>query len=305
MKNTTQNAMDARQTPEWGRYLQSIGWQRIMASRTQVMVRKFPFLDISLIKIQHAFGPFPFKQIDAIARHKKSLVVLIEPHIVGFDATELKSHGFFQSKMLLAFTATIKIDLAKSREKLFKSLSENARRNIKKAQKEKLRVKIYHMKDKKNWEHFDEFYDLLKNLTKMKKFYVPSRDEYNKKMTAFKNTSYLVFAYENEQPIAVVWYVHFGNVIAYFQTGITRRGYETFANYLLVWEGFLLGKRLKKTVFDFEAIYDERFPKNVPKHIGYSEFKKRFHGDVILYPQPWVKTYNILGAILHRLSTLS
>lgn len=304
MNNPTQNAIDARQTPQWGKYLESIGWETVMIGHTQVMIRKFPFLNISMIKIQHAFGPFPFKEIDAVARRKKALVVLIEPHTVGFNERQFIRHGFIQSKMLLAFTATIKIDLTKNKEELFKSLSENARRNIKKAQKEKLEIKTYPMKNAKNWQYFDVFYDLLKNLTKMKKFYVPPREEYFKKMTAFKDASLLMFAYEDNKPIAVVWYAYFGNVIAYFQTGITKRGYETLANYLLVWEGFELGQKLKKSVFDFEAIFDSRFPKNYLKHMRYSEFKKRFHGDIVLYPQPWIKTYSLLGKILYKLSSL-
>lgn len=304
MKNPTQYAMDARQTPMWGKYLESIGWQSKMIGRTQVMIRKFPFMNISLIKIQHAFGPYPFKEIDTLARKKKALIVLIEPHTVGFDEKYFKNNGYIKSKMLLASTATIKIDLTKSENELFKSFSENARRNIRKAQKGNLTIRSYPMKDKESWKHFDEFYDLLKNLTKMKKFYVPPREEYFKKMTAFKDTSVLIFAYENKNPIAVVWYAHFSDVLAYFQTGITERGYEKLANYLLVWEGLLLGKKLGLSAFDFESIYDTRFPKNVPKHIGYSEFKKRFHGDIILYPQPWVKTYSFLGKMLYRLSTL-
>lgn len=160
------------------------------------------------------------------------------------------------------------------------------------------------MKNKQSWKYFDDFYDLLKNLTKMKKFYVPSREEYFKKMTAFKETSVLLFAYEKRKPVAVVWYAYFGDVLAYFQTGITEQGYERLANYLLVWEGLKLGKKLGLSAFDFESIYDTRFPKNVPKHRGYSEFKQRFHGDIILYPQPWIKTYNFLGVLLYRLSTM-
>jgi hypothetical protein len=157
------------------------------------------------------------------------------------------------------------------------------------------------MKEKKNREYFDIFYDLLQNVGRMKKFYVPSKDEYRYKMNAFRDGSYLVFAYEKNIPIAVVWYVCFENVIAYFQTGITKRGYETLANYLLVWEGLKLGNKLGQSVFDFESIYDERFPKIVQGYKKYTEFKKRFHGEIINYPQPWIKTYSLFGKLLYFL----
>ena len=304
MPSLVHSAVDARQTPQWGEYLKGIGWKVEIVGKTQLFILRIPLFNVSFIKVQHPTGPLPFKKIDQVAKKNKAAWVLIEPHELGYNEKDFTANGYIKSKVMYTHTSTIKIDLTKNEKELFKSFSENARRNIKKAQKENLEVKAIFMKDKKNWHYFEEFYSLLKSLTKIKKFYVPSHSEYVKKMTAFKDTSILMFAYENGTPICVVWLAYFDNVIAYFQTGITQRGYDTLANYLLVWEGLKLAKRLKLKVFDFESIFDERYPKNLPEKKKYTGFKKRFHGEIILYPPSWIKTYTFFGKLLYLWDSL-
>jgi len=304
MKDHIVRAIDARQTSQWARYMESIGWKTETIGSTHLFIKKLPFIDASLMKIQHPQGPFPFERIDEISRKYKTIWTILEPHMLGYEESEFRKYGYRKSRMLQVHTATIKIDLKKSKKDMFNSFSENAKRNIKKAQKQNLEIRTIFMKEKKNWKYFPVFYSLLRNLSKMKKFYIYSYYEYQKRMMAFKDTSVLIFAYENDAPIAVVWYAYFSNVIAYFQTGITKRGYETLANYLLVWEGLKLGKKLKLSVFDFESIYDERFPKNVPQYKKYTEFKKRFHGELILYPTPWIKIYNLWAKLFYLWGTI-
>jgi len=304
MKDHIVRAIDARQTQQWAHYMESIGWRTKIIGKTHLFIKKLPFFDASFMKIQHPQGPFPFERIDEVARKNKTIWTILEPHVVGYEESEFGKHGYMKSRMLQVHTATIKIDLNQNEKDLFKSFSENARRNIKKAQKQNLKIKTVFMKEKKSWKYFPVFYSLLKNLSKMKKFYIYSYDEYHKRMIAFKDTSILLFAYKNDIPIAVVWYAYFSDVIAYFQTGITGRGYETLANYLLVWEGLRLGKKLRLSVFDFESIYDERFPKNVLQYKKYTEFKKRFHGELIQYPHPWIKIYTWWGKLVYLCGTI-
>ncbi len=304
MKNHLQRAQDARQTPMWGQYLKGIGWEIETAGNTQLFIKKIPLFNVSFIKIEHPFGPYPLAKIDQIAKKHKAILIVFEPHEFNYHPQQLDQFGYQKSKLMYAHTSTIKIDLIQNEKELFNSFSENAKRNIRKAEKNNLKIRVVLMKDKKNWRYFEVFYGLLTNLSKIKKFYIPSRDEYRKKMTAFKEGSILLFAYEKNVPICVVWFACFDNVMAYFQTGITKRGYETLANYLLVWEGLKLAQKLKLSVFDFESIFDERFPKHLPEKKRYTDFKKRFHGEIVLYPQPWIKTYSRWGKILYLCSTL-
>jgi lipid II:glycine glycyltransferase (peptidoglycan interpeptide bridge formation enzyme) len=302
MKLDVHTALDARQSNEWGIYLKSIGWEVEKIGSTQIFIHRIPLLRSSVIKIQHPTGPLPLQQIEEVAKKYRALFVLIEPHVVGYDEKSLQDNKYKKSYMRYAHTATIKISLERSEKELFASLSENARRNIKKAQKNDIRIEEIWFKDDKDNFYFDKFYSLLMILSKMKKFYSPSKEEYFKKMSAFKQTSTLLFAYGKDasEPMAVVWYASYGKIITYMQTGITQRGYDLLANYLLVWEGILRARKRELQVFDFETAYDPRYPKENKKWKGYTEFKKRFHGEVIEYPPTWIKIYNPLFNLFYH-----
>lgn len=117
-------------------------------------------------------------------------------------------------------------------------------------------------------------------------------------MKAFENNSVLIFAYFEKKPIAVVWLGYFDKVITYLQTGIAPEGYKSLANYLLVWEGIKWAKKKGIKVFDFESIYDARNPHENKRWIGFSEFKKRFHGEIVNYPSSYVKYYNLFFKLI-------
>ena len=294
MKLSVHNAIDARQSPQWGEYLKSLGWIVERIEDTQLFIHTTPLLKRSVIKIQHPIGPLPLKEIEKVAQKYRALFCIIEPHAYRHDEKALIANGYRRSFMQFAHTATLKIDLARSEKELFKSFSENAKRNIKKAATNNLELKVVRFSDDKNKVYFSHFYSLLKKLSKKKKFYAPSFEEYYKKMSAFSDSSLMLFAYEknDDKPVAVVWLASYGKIITYMQTGITARGYQLLANYFLVWEGLKLAQKKGMKVFDFETLYDARFPKENKSWKGYSEFKKRFHGTLIEYPEPWIKIYN-------------
>lgn len=299
-------SIDARQAKEWGEFLRLMGWDIQRIGKIGIYIRKVPFLNHSVIKIQHPIGPIPFKKLDAIAKKYKSVYSVIEPHPYGYKEKEYKKHGYMKSKFRFAHTATMKIDLRPALDAIFRSFSQNARRNIKKAQQKPIKIKAIFLKDEKDDVWFAEFYRLLKNLGKMKKFYVPSYGEFFKKATAFKKNSFLLFALDsdnNDEPIAVVWYGFYDKVISYFQTGIVTRGYDVLANYLLVWEGIKIAKDLKLQLLDFESVYDPRYPRVTKRWKNYTEFKSRFHGRFVEYPPAWIKFYNIFFKLAYLVST--
>ena len=173
------------------------------------------------------------------------------------------------------------------------TFSENARRNIRKAEKNNLEVIIVDLKKEESDEQFKIFYRLFANLTKIKKFWAPGYNEYHKKMIGFKDSSVILFAYHKKQPVAAVWLGIFDNSSWYMNTGIALKGYELLANYLLVWEAIKYSKKRRLKIFDFEGIYDPRFPSERSTWKKFTEFKKRFHGDIIEYPPPYIKIYSL------------
>lgn len=300
------SAIDGRQFPAWGDFLKKLGWNVEQIDGRQIYIRRVPILNHSVIKIQHALGPMPFAKIDKIAKKYNCVYIVIEPHAYKFNKQDYIKNGYEESFFRFAHTVTRRIDISLSKEEIFKSFSENARRNIKKAMKMGVIVKPIFFTDQKDDSEFKKFYSLLKNLAKMKKFYVPSYDEFHKKMVSFTNNSFLLFAYDpkDKREVAVVWYGFNKPVISYFQTGIVKRGYELLANYLLVWEGILIGKKLGMKVFDFESVYDPRYPHINKRWKNYTEFKSRFHGEYLEYPPAFIKFYSPVFKLMYILSTL-
>jgi len=297
MKPHIINALDVRQFPQWGEYMKSIGWKVYFIDGNQAYGKKVPMMGL-IIKMQHPGGPIDAKKIDNLAKKEKAAMVTVEPHISGFADDSLIANKFIKSKMSYAPSSSILIDLKRSESEIFSSFSENARRNIKKSKNNNMLIKVIDVSHDKDDKSFEEYYSLLKNLRKIKGFYAPGHLESQKKMNAFKNNSILVFAYENKTPIAVVWYSYFKGSIVYMQTGITKRGYELLANYLIVWEGIRWAKKHGINVFDFESIYDYRYKNQNKKWKGYTEFKKRFHGEEINFPISYTKYYNPLLRVL-------
>lgn len=304
MSPLVEKAIDARQIPEWANFMEGIGWSAEKVGTTQLFIKKMAILNHSIIKIQHPVGPFNFDNIEKIAKENKALFTLIEPHPYQFDQQALEKNGYRKSHLKITHTATELIDLRPDENTIFNSFSENARRNIKKAQKNNLQIKHVYLEKEADNTYFTAFFDLLINVGKIKKFYIPDYHEMFTKMKAFKNITLLSFAYKDEKPIAAVWYAIKNNQIWYLHTGITPEGYQLLANYLLVWEGIKEAKKNNCVVFDFEALYDPRYKSDQKAWIGFTEFKKRFHGEIVAYPGPWIKIYSLPYRLLYMVGSL-
>lgn len=343
-----QDATDARQTAEWGEFLTAIGWEvasirrdaslRMTAANENaqspfyIFIRKIPYLGWSFIKIQHPKGTIPFQAIDTLARKHHTLFTIIEPHVVGYDEQSFYKQRYSISKLRYAHSATILIDLRKSVDELWKTFSENARRNIRKAEKN-IRVEISVLKEKDRGEQIRRFYELYAQLGKQKKFYVPPFSEVQAKMEAFAKTSVLLWAYENSPilskeerlrnpmrfladtrndkriemmnaPIAVLWLGYVDHTLVYFHPGNTERGYDLLANYLLVWEAMKWGKQQGLKYFDFETAYDPRYPFENKQWQGYTEFKRKFGGEFIEFPPSYIKFYNPFIKLFYQFGTM-
>ena len=85
-----------------------------------------------------------------------------------------------------------------------------------------------------------------------------------------------------------------GRVAYYYYAFTAKEGRKTLAQYGLVWEAIRKAKKRGCRIFDFEGIYDKRFPMK-PWH-GFSHFKKSFSGKEVDYPGCWKKSrFNLLG----------
>jgi len=295
---------DLRQTKQWGEYLSKIGWKVEKVGSSQAFIRPLPLIG-SLVKIQHPHSPISLKEIDKLAKKHRALFVILEPELQDYNLKTLHQHGYQISALSLTHTATIQINLSRPKKKILTSFSENARRNIKKAQKYSLKVKQVPLSEA-SAQDFQVFFNLHLSLTRLKKFWAPGFEEFYKKILSFKNNSSFFFAYDttNPAPIAVLWLAYSGNKAFYLHTGATTEGYKMLANYLLVWEAIKSAHRNKVKIWDFEGIFDQRFPKNRTSWQQFTEFKKRFHGQIIEYPPAYIKCYNIIFKVFYQCSKI-
>ena len=78
------------------------------------------------------------------------------------------------------------------------------------------------------------------------------------------------------QPLAGILILYYDKVTYYWYASSLPEGKKLFAPTLLVWEALKLSKKKDCKIFDFEGIYDERFPHVSKNWKGFTKFKEGF-----------------------------
>lgn len=264
--------MDIRQSPEYANFMDSIGWQVEKAGKWNVFIKKFPLIG-SLIKIQRISPPIPYKEIDTLAQKHHSFKTIIEfaqtPHHSQIPQNFKVCHSPFLP------TKTILIDLKRPENEIFDSFSPEKRRSVRKAQKNRVIVK----------EGNAEEFIFLKRKSLLEKFILPIGDRkdilaLNK---AFSPNICFLIAY-SPNPVAGILLLFHQKTAYYWQAASLNKGKKLSAPSFLVWEALKHSKQKGCQIFDFEGIYDERFPNSSWK--GFTKFKQGFGGKEVIYREP-------------------
>lgn len=263
--------MDLRQSKEFAQYMKLSGWTVKKINNCFIYLRKLPFLPPLIMKVQYPNPPIPFVKIEKLAQKHKPLQIQIQPlkTELGFKKHCYKLGGGGH------VTKTLQIDLTQSKKKILAQMEKDARYGVRKAEKEALQI----------IEAFDleKFRQVWKKSVSWRK-YVPSLKTLKKLKKSFDKKA--IFLTGNNLAGAVVL---IANDSAYYYYAFTsREGRKKYAQYLLVWEAIKLAKERGCKIFDFEGIYDERFP--IKSWKGFSHFKKSFGGKEIKYPGVFTKS---------------
>jgi lipid II:glycine glycyltransferase (peptidoglycan interpeptide bridge formation enzyme) len=70
--------------------------------------------------------------------------------------------------------------------------------------------------------------------------------------------------------------------VYYWQAFTNKEGRTSLSQYSLVWKGLLWARKVGCKVFDFEGIFDSRFPNK--SWLGFTHFKKSFGGKEVNFP---------------------
>lgn len=275
--------MDVRQSPEYAKYIDSIGWQVEKISKGNVFIKKIPLVG-SLIKIQRIVPPISFAEIEKLAKKHHAFQIIIEPSFVSKPLHNSQiPRGYKPLKSPFIPTRTLVLDLQPTEQAIFNSFSKNKRRDIRIAEKNNLIIK----------EGGLEEFVQLKKKTLWKKRVLPlgTEREILPLVKGFGDKSKIFIAYlatnpdKPMEPVAGTLLLFHNKTAYYWQAAATNTGKKFMAPTLLLWEAIKVSKKKGCELFDFEGIYDERFPQN-KSWLGFSHFKKGFGGKEVEFPLP-------------------
>ncbi len=111
--------LDLRQTPQYTKYMEYIGWIVERIDGVNYFIKKFPLIG-SVMKIQRP-EKIDFNQINKIAKQYHSFQIVIEPLNINHQSLTIKN-GYKQSKSPFVPAITIHIDLTKLEKELLREM---------------------------------------------------------------------------------------------------------------------------------------------------------------------------------------
>lgn len=266
--------IDLRQTPEYSQYLIKIGWKIEKVEGVYIYIKRLPITG-SVIKIQRPEKLVTRDQLLVISKKYKCIYLLIEPKD-NEQYQKLLKQGLNKSNNPSLPTKTIHFDLLKSEKKLLSDMHSKTRYNI--GLSKRKGVEVRHSKE------IRLFSKLWQESAKKRGMYLSQQKEIEKIYQSFGKNAVLLFARKEKKIIGGVMTLFTPQIAYYMYAFSTSVGNKLHAPSLLTWESIGLGKKNKKKLYDFEGIYDNRFPLNSWK--GFSKFKLKFGGRIIKHPPP-------------------
>lgn len=273
---------DIRQTKNYAEYLTSQGWIVEQINNTNYFIKKLPII-ASVLKIQRP-EKIRYKDIKILCDKYHVFQVIIEPNTIS-DIKSLVNEGYKQGTPYLP-SKTIHLDLTKSKETIFRNFSKDCKYSIKKGEGIETKecstpsdIKKFHNAWKMS-VNFNRYVPSLESLLKLKKSFPQNHSlfltSHNKSGSIIGGAIFTISSHD------------VSNYITYYWQGFTNKeGRTSLSQYSLLYQAILWGKKMGCKIFDFEGIYDERFPNK--SWLGFTHFKKQFGGTEVLYPGCYTK----------------
>lgn len=280
------------QSPEWAEIKQKEGWDTklfgIFENEKLRDVFSIQLKKIGFIK----FGYIPKTRLGrsfGVMREFFKKILKIDFIIFEFDFNK-KSELNLPSYLVnygdhIQPEQTNIVKLNKSEEEIFMSLKGNYRRNIKKAQREGLVVKIYN----EGKEPINMFYKVLCEVFSNTKFLPRSKNYFENVWRILSNSQKaIILTAELNDKIVGSYLVAFDNKNAYeLYGGVTLEGRNHEAGYLLKWEAIKYFNSIGKNIYDHWGVSKRNLDGTYQKGELYniSSFKEGFGGEYIeFYP---------------------
>jgi hypothetical protein len=202
----------------------------------------------------------------------------------------LLSHGFKLSKSPYLPSKTLQIDLTQSQKEIFGHFKKDARSTLLRASPVRSnRVGRFYIKEYSSPSEIAKWREAWKNSVKFDR-YVPPVEQLLNLRKSFPGNYSLFLASHNMSGriIGGVLFTRSLHDFAYYWYGfVNDEGRTSLSQYSLLYQGILWANKRGCKVFDFEGIYDPRFPNK--SWLGFSHFKRSFGGYEVEYPGCYIK----------------
>lgn len=250
--------MDLRQSKNYAKYMESIGWQIEKLPGCNIFVRHLPIISyFSVIKIQRP-SQINIEALRKLSKKHHAIIAKLEPLV----SVPLKPDNW-----PLLPTKTIVLDTATK----FEDLPKDTRYEIRKAAG--LKVELAN--------DIDLFYKLLEETMKIGHWSVPIKAEVIALWQSFQPNNSQILLIKDLAACLIIWH---GDTAHYMYAALTKKGRQTSAAYLLLWEVLQFCKAKKLKYLDLEGVYDERFKSHTKNWQGFTKFKQRWPGQELEYP---------------------
>ena len=285
MTDTMHHLSDVRQSINYSKYLKSQGWIVERIKNTNYFIKKIPLLG-SALKIQRPIN-LDFKTIRKLENKYKVFQTIIETDL-GSDSITVSDHNLLLhdnyrlSKNPYLPSKTLHLDLTSSEKEIYKNFTKDCRYGIRKGEG----LKIIKCSTPKELEIFHNAWISSVNFSR----FVPSLTSLTNLKKSFPNNHSIFLTSHNKigNIIGGAIFTRSSHDIAYYWYGFTNNeGRTSLSQYSLLYSGILWGKKMGCKIFDFEGIYDSRFPNKT--WLGFTHFKKSFGGKEISYPGCYTK----------------
>jgi hypothetical protein len=272
---------DIRQTSQYANYLKNIGWIVKRVDGVNYFIKKLPLIG-SILKIQRP-KEIRYKDIKTLSRKYRVFQIIIEPKYTS-HCSLITSHGFCLNRNPYLPSKTLQIDLNQTKEQIFSNFKKDARLALRK----NFQFPISNLQTEKKIE---EFRKAWKGAVGLKRYIPPLSHLVALKKTFGKNCLFLLYSdvskHQSKKAVSGAVFIKTKDIAYYWQAFTNKEGRKALAQYRIVWEGIKWAKKSGCKIFDFEGIYDERFPNK--NWLGFTHFKKSFGGKEVEYPGCYIQ----------------
>jgi len=271
---------DLHQAEEYGKFMELIGWNVKKVKNmdhsgyVNVFIRRIG--PVKICKIQRSRTLPDLSELLTLFKEEKIVMCKLEPEIQNNEFKELlvNKYKFLPDNSPLLGTKTIRVNLKPDIDNIFESFKKDCRYSIRKAASEKIDIEV---------NKYDGFYEIWTQSAKRKKIWIPGKDDFSKLIKVFGQKAFTISINSHAGAMVIVH----KKTAFYYYAGATKLGTEKNLPYIVVWEAMKHAKEMGAEVWDFEGVYDERWPNK--GWLGFSHFKKSFGGVEVEFPGCFVK----------------